>query len=170
MKKLTFSILAVAAFAFFSCKKEPVVVTNNPKPNDVEINKVKIVSNWMNMTFTQGTKYNEGGLEATHHFNPSTIYNDGETTRIAFVRTSDAYRALPATLDIADARLDVSFLLTLASFSVMVSDAGGTGIPAISSMDNCQFRYIVVSNSILNGLDVDLADYSSVAAALNIED
>jgi hypothetical protein len=169
MKKTTLSILAITAISLFSCSKDDAGIITQSKTPGKEITSVQIVSEWLTMDFVPGEKYNAQGLEATHYFNPSTLYNEQETTKMAFVRTGESYTALPANVEIDDATMRLSFLLTYGSFTVMANNADEQGVPDASKLANVQFRYIVVSNSLINSTDIDWTDYSAVARALNIE-
>jgi len=167
MKKTTLSLLALTAILLFSCSKNETATIQQKAPEKT-MSTVKIVSDWLSMNFIQGEKYNPQGLEATVHFNPSSLYDEQTTTRMAFIRTADSYQALPGEAHIDQEKIDLSYLLTYASFTVMANGEGGV-VPDASKLNNQQFRYIVVSNSLLQGLNIDWSDYAAVAKALNIQ-
>jgi len=170
MKKTTLSILAFTAIVLLSCSKDSGVITESKAPEEKISTQLPIVSEWLTMNFVPGFKYNVEGLEATNYFNPSTIYDEQETTRLAFIRTADSHTALPATVQIDGDNLSISYLLTFDSFTVMVNNADGVGLPDATKLTNCQFRYLVVPNSMISATNIDWTDYSAVAQALGIGD
>jgi len=170
MKKMTLSILAVTAIVFLSCSKDSGVITESKAPEKKISAPVTKISGWLSMNFVPGFKYNAQGLEGTYYFNPSSIYDEQETTRLAFIRTADARTALPANVLIDGDNLSISYLLTYDSFTIMVNNANEVGVPDANKLTSCQFRYIVVPNSVINAHDIDWTNYSAVAQALEIGD
>jgi hypothetical protein len=169
MKQLTLSSFAFAVICLASCSKDPVINKQSSSPGS-SMQPIQIVSNWMTMDFSWGGRENPDGFEAVHYFNP-TLYDNQQETKLAFIRTNDSRRALPASILADGKELRLSFLLTFASFKVMVNSTEYTSSIGSTPLSDCQFRYLVVPNSVINANpDVDWTDYSQVATALNLVD
>jgi hypothetical protein len=121
------------------------------------------------MDFYYGGRDNPDGLEAIHYFSPTT-YNEQEHTRLAFVRTNDSRRALPAYMVVDGKPLRISFNLTFGTFIVMMDGDQYTSTIGSTPLSDCQFRYIVVANSVIANSNIDWTDYSQVATQLGIVD
>jgi hypothetical protein len=121
------------------------------------------------MDFSQGGPENPAQFEAVHYFAP-TIYDEQGHTKLAFVRTSNGHSALPANIVTDGEPFRLSFFLTLSSFEVIANHVYDPDYAGSISLSDCQFRYIVVSNSVFTSTQINWADYSEVANALGITD
>jgi hypothetical protein len=170
MKQVTLSVFAIALIILASCSKEKVNNRQTPPLPPQPTQEVQLVSEWLTMDFSYG-----GGpvatesLEAVHSFSP-TIYDEQEHTKLAFMRTSDTRRALPAYMVSDGKLLRLSFQLSLDRFTVIASNDDQSDYVGGVSLSDCQFRYIVVPNSVFRTILIDWNNYTEVANALGITD
>lgn len=177
MKKVTnITAFAILAIAVMSCGKTSQDYFSAASTQHTTIKqepvKIRIISDWQNLSFTSTTMNGVSQLEGQSMLTQIISYETGMHKQLAYVkkpgRDGPVYRSLPTTYPATDGNLVFNFSLDFSTFKVSISN---TDFPARQlnpqNFEGIQYRYIVIPVEVYQGLQIDWNDITAVAQALN---
>ncbi len=180
MKKIITSALFVFfAATLFSCQKEALQESTIPattSPTTITSLVKSISSDWLNLPFNEVWPSSTPRFVfqlAEHTINPAITYNPVTDEALAYVKiqgsNNNNYYRIPGVVSTSTQNLDMNFWMGPASFSISIYNADDhTLMPVATPFQNYRFRYIVISKTTYQSLNINWNNYYEVAAALNI--
>lgn len=176
-------IITLTVTFFMSCGKDPTFSTTAPSTiqPSTSSTKTKIASSWFSPSFTIVSDRNSIFLVAQKDHESTVNYDGGSHIELAYVKLNyqgaltikrlPSIFTCPANPSISNAQCEISFGLTQACCIVTIKNADRNISPSIiigNPFPDMKVRYIVISRSLFNSLQINWDDYATVAVALNI--
>ena len=178
MKKIIIPIVMFLIMqTIVSCQKEgiqqpEIQSTKTSTPSQIKF----IKSEWLTMSFheiwSSTTTRNLVFQLANHGINPAISYDPNTDVALAYTKIPGRmyyYYRIPGLVATSTQNLDMSYTLEPFSFNVSIWNADDHSLmPDATPFQFYSFRYIVISKTIFDTLQINWNDYYAVAAALNI--
>jgi hypothetical protein len=173
-KKSFFTALVALSAILFSCTKEAVNLNSSPGITTPAIlPQVRIVSDWVSLSFSGLIFNNAPALQGKFSISSPVRYEYNDHVQLAYARRkgreSYIFYKLPATINTTEGNIQLQFTLDYTSFTINIWNSSSSfQQPDAQQFERMEFRYIVISRSTYQAININWDIYSEVAAALNL--